>query len=96
MVQMVLVVGPFRAEYIPEVCKQIKCELPGTILASPTPIFAFQLLNKLPLQMALVVIGPYRAEHNPKICQEIKFELSGWSLALSASVFRFQTCLAPR
>ena len=91
-----IVIGPYRAKRNPKVCKQTKFEPSGTILASPTPIFAIRLLNKVPLQMVLVEIGPFRAEHNPKICQEVKFELSGWSLALSASVFRFQTCLVPR
>ena len=91
-----VVIGLCRADHNPKICKQSKFKLSGTILASPRPIFAFWLQNKLPLQMALVVIGPYRAEHNPKMCQEIEFELSGWSLALSASVFRFQTCFAPR
>ena len=91
-----VVLGPRREKHDPKICKEAKFELSGTFLASPRIVFAFRLLNKLPLRMALVVIGPYRAEPNPKICQEIKFELSGWSLALSVSVFRFQTCLAPR
>ena len=78
---MVVVIGPQKAEHNPKICKQSKFKLSATILASPTPIFAFRLLNKLPLQMALVVIGPYRAEHNPKICKQTKFELSGTFLA---------------
>ena len=56
----------------PKICKGTKFEPFRTFLASLRPVFAFGLLNKLPLQMGLVVIGPHKAEHNPKLCKQSK------------------------
>ena len=71
----------------PKMCKQPKFKLSGMVPTSSGPIFAFHLLNKLPLQMALVVIGPRREKHDPKICKETKFELSRTFLASPRPVF---------
>ena len=73
----------------PKMCKQPKFKLSGMVPTSLGSIFAFHLLNELPLQMALVVIGPDREKHDTKIFKETKFELSGTFLASPMPVFAF-------